>query len=476
MVSRAHKGLTGSSGGEYPHNAMNTQTDTALSSVAPPMSTAVILAAGRGTRMKSEQPKVMHQLAGRPMLRYLLDNAAQVFDRIVVVVGPGMDDVAALAAPHAVVVQHERLGTGHAARQAAAEFGEGDVAVLYGDNPLITPGTMRALLEQRRSGDTGLALLAMEPADPARYGRVVTHNGQVTRIVEWADATAQERAIGLCNAGVLCANADDFRRWLSEIDNNNAQKEYYLGDVVARAVAQGECVRAVVAPEDELRGINSRAELAMAEACVQARLRQAAMAGGTTLIAPDTVFLCADTVLEPDTVVHPHVVFGPGVHVRRGAEIHAFSHVEGAVVGSDARIGPYARLRPGSDVGAGARVGNFVEIKATTLGAGAKASHLTYLGDTSVGSNANIGAGTITCNYDGVFKHRTEIGADSFIGSDSVLVAPVRVGDGAITAAGSVITHDVPDDAMAFGRARQSNRAEQARVFRERLKNRKEQG
>ncbi|MCE2563048.1 bifunctional UDP-N-acetylglucosamine diphosphorylase/glucosamine-1-phosphate N-acetyltransferase GlmU [Komagataeibacter sp. FNDCF1] len=455
---------------------MNTKTDTAVSAPASPLSTAVILAAGRGTRMKSERPKVMHPLAGQPMLRYLLDNAAQVFDRVVVVIGPGMDDVAALAAPHAVVVQHDRLGTGHAARQAEAAFGGGDVAVLYGDNPLITPGTMRALLAQRCRDDTDLALLAMEPADPAKYGRVVTRNGQVERIVEWADATPAEREIGLCNAGVLCADAADFRRWLDEINNDNAQGEYYLGDVVARAVADGRIVRAVVAPEDELRGINSRAELAQAEACVQVRLRQAAMAGGATLVAPDTVFLCADTVLEPDTVVHPHVVFGPGVHVRRGTEIHAFSHVEGAMVGPDAQIGPYARLRPGTDVGAKARVGNFVELKATTLGAGAKANHLTYLGNATVGSRANIGAGTITCNYDGVFKHVTEIGADSFIGSDSVLVAPVRVGDGTITAAGSVITHDVPDGALAVGRARQANKAGHATMFRDRLKKRKEQG
>ena len=476
MIARTDKGLTGRSAAEYAHNAMNTQTDTAVSSPASSMSTAVILAAGRGTRMKSERPKVMHPLAGRPMLRYLIDNAAQVFDRIVVVVGPGMEDVAALAAPHAVVVQYDRLGTGHAARQAEEAFGTGDVAVLYGDNPLITSGTMRALLERKRRDDTALALLAMEPADPGRYGRVVMQGDQVTRIVEWADANERELAIGLCNAGVLCASAGDFRRWLSEIRNDNAQGEYYLGDVVACAVADGGRVRAVVAPEDELRGINSRAELAMAEACVQARLRQAVMAAGTTLIAPDTVFLCADTVLEPDTVVHPHVVFGPGVHIRRGTEIHAFSHVEGAVVGPDASIGPYARLRPGSDVGEGARVGNFVEIKATTLGAGAKASHLTYLGNATVGSGANIGAGTITCNYDGVFKHRTEIGADSFIGSDSVLVAPVRVGEGVITAAGSVITQDVPDGAMAFGRARQSNRDGYAQAFRQKLKNKKEQG
>lgn len=476
MRLRADKGLTGQSGAEYPHTAMNTDTETDQPASAAPLSTAVILAAGRGTRMKSERPKVMHPLAGQPMLRYLIDNAAEVFDRIIVVAGPGMDDVAALAAPHTVVVQHDRLGTGHAARQAEAIFGTGDVAVLYGDNPLITPGTMRALLAQRRSDDTGLALLAMEPADPARYGRVVTRDGLVQRIVEWADATPAERAIGLCNAGVLCAAAADFRRWLAEIDNDNAQGEYYLGDVVARAVAEGRSVRAVVAPEDELRGINSRAELAQAEACVQARLRLAAMAGGTTLVAPDTVFLCADTVFEPDTVVYPHVVFGPGVHVRRGTEIHAFSHIEGATVGPDAQIGPYARLRPGTDVGQGARVGNFVELKATTLGAGAKANHLTYLGNTTVGAKANIGAGTITCNYDGVFKHRTEIGAESFIGSDSVLVAPVRLGKGVITAAGSVITHDVPDDALAIGRARQANKAGYARAFRQRLKNRKEQG
>lgn len=471
-----HKGLTRYTGAEYPHTAMNTKTDTVVSAPASRLSTAVILAAGRGTRMKSERPKVMHPLAGRPMLRYLIENAGKVFDRIVVVVGPDMDDVAALAAPHAVVVQHDRLGTGHAARQAEAAFGEGDVAVLYGDNPLISPDTMRALLAQRGQDGTGLALLAMEPADPAKYGRVVMCDGQVERIVEWADATPAERAIGLCNAGVLCADATDFRRWLDEINNDNAQGEYYLGDVVARAVADGRSVRAVVAPEDELRGINSRAELAQAEACVQARLRLAAMDGGTTLVAPDTVFLCADTVLEPDTVVHPHVVFGPGVHVRRGTEIHAFSHVEGAVVGPDAQIGPYARLRPGTDVGAKARVGNFVELKATTLGAGAKANHLTYLGNATVGGGANIGAGTITCNYDGVFKHATEIGAGSFIGSDSVLVAPVRVGARALTAAGSVITHDIPDGAMAVGRARQANKAGYADMFRDRLKKKKEQG
>ncbi|GBQ30363.1 bifunctional N-acetylglucosamine-1-phosphate uridyltransferase [Gluconacetobacter azotocaptans DSM 13594] len=438
--------------------------------------TAVILAAGLGTRMKSDRPKVMHPLAGRPMLRYLLDNAASVFDRIVVVVGPGMEQVASLAAPHAVVVQHDRLGTAHAALQAADLFGDGDVAILYGDNPLITADTMRRLLACRAEDGVGLALLAMRPRDPARYGRVVTEGGLVRRIVEWADATPQERAIDLCNAGVLCAGADAFGAWLHAVGNDNAKGEYYLGDVVAQAVADGRQVRAVEAAEDELRGINSRAELAEAEACVQGRLRAAALDGGATLVAPETVFLSADTVLEPDVTVQPHVVFGPGVTVRRGAEIRAFSHLEGCVVGPGALIGPYARLRPGSDVGPDAHVGNFVELKAVTMGAGAKANHLTYLGDATVGPGTNIGAGTISCNYDGVFKHRTTIGEGCFIGSDSILVAPVAIGDGALVAAGSVITEDVPPGALALGRARQTNKDGRGAAMRAALRKKKEQG
>lgn len=475
MVSCSSPGLTGLPGGGYPQKVMSTIPSSPSSSPSRP-ATAVILAAGRGTRMRSEHPKVMHPLAGRPMLRHLLDNAEQVFDRIVVVIGPGMEEVAALAAPHVAVVQADRLGTAHAALQAQAYFGTGDVAVLYGDNPLITAQTMRDLLACRRLPGVGLALLAMRPANPGRYGRVVTQGNEVVRIVEWADATPDERAIDLCNAGVLCADAHDFRRWLDAVRNDNAQGEYYLGDVVTQAVADGVGVRAVVAAEDELRGINSRAELAVAEASVQQRLRHAAMEKGVTLVAPDTVFLCADTVLAPDVVIHPHVVFGPGVTVERDVEVRSFSHLEGCVVRHGALIGPYARLRPGSDVGAHAHVGNFVELKATTLGEGAKANHLTYLGNAQVGARSNIGAGTITCNYDGVFKHTTIIGEGSFVGSDSILVAPVTLGAGTLTAAGSVITDDVPDDAMAFGRAKQENRAGYARTFRDRLKAAKERG
>ena len=431
--------------------------------------TAILLAAGLGTRMKSARPKAIHPLAGRPMLRHLIESCEAVFDRIVVVVGPGMEALAAIAAPHAVVVQEEQLGTAHAARQACGLFGDGDVAVLYADNPLISSGTLRRLVEARRSKGTGLALLAMRPADPARYGRVIARDGRIERIVEWADASAEERAVGLCNAGVLCAAAADFTVWLNSVDNENARGEFYLTDVVALATLQGAVVRAVEAPEAELRGVNSRSELAAAEAEIQRRLRLVAMDGGVTLIAPETVFLSADTVLGPDVVVHPHVVFGPGVQVGAGSEIRAFSHLEGCVVGEDALIGPYARLRPGTRVGDGAHVGNFVELKATDLGAGAKANHLAYLGDASIGAGTNIGAGTITCNYDGVSKHRTAIGANVFLGSNSVLVAPVTLGDGAFIAAGSVITEAVDADALAVGRARQVNKPGYAALLRARL-------
>ncbi len=432
--------------------------------------TAILLAAGLGTRMHSARPKAMHGLAGRPMLLHLIESCETVFDRIVVVVGPGMQALAAIAAPHAVVVQEERLGTAHAALQAQAQFGDGDVAVLYADNPLITAATLRRLIEARRSEGTGLALLAMRPADPGRYGRVIARDGRVERIVEWADASPSERAVGLCNAGVLCAGAADFAGWLASVDNDNVRGEFYLTDVVALAAVQGVGVRAVEAPEAELHGINSRAELAAAEAEIQHRLRARAMAAGVTLVAPETVFLSADTVLAADVVVHPHVVFGPGVQVGAGSEIRAFSHLEGCIVGEAALVGPYARLRPGTRVGRAAHVGNFVELKATELGDGAKANHLSYLGDATVGAGSNIGAGTITCNYDGVAKHRTTIGRDVFVGSDAILVAPVTLGDGALVTAGSVITHSVEPDAMAFGRARQVDKPGRAAWFRSRLR------
>jgi len=423
------------------------------------MRAAIILAAGQGTRMKSQQPKVMHRLAGRPMVQHLIAACAPVFDRIVVVVGPGMAALEAAVSPHATVVQQDRLGTGHAARIAAPllEGFTGDVAVLYGDNPLVSTATLERLVAAREGAD--LALLAMRPADPGRYGRVVQDaSGQVERIVEHADATEAERAIPLCNAGVVCAAAPRLFAWLAALRNDNRQGEYYLTDVVAAARAEGLRATAVEAPEAELRGINTRVELAAAEAEIQSRLREAAMLGGATLTDPASVHLCWDTTLGRDVVVEPHVVFGPGVRVEDGATIRAFSHLEGCVVRADAIIGPYARLRPGADVGQGAHVGNFVELKAAQMGAGAKANHLSYLGDVTIGAGANIGAGTITCNYDGVHKHRTDIGAGAFIGSDTALVAPVRVGARAITAAGSVITEDVPDDALAIARGRQLNK------------------
>jgi bifunctional UDP-N-acetylglucosamine pyrophosphorylase/glucosamine-1-phosphate N-acetyltransferase len=428
--------------------------------------TAVILAAGFGTRMKSALPKTLHPIAGRPMLRHLLDSCAAAFDRVVVVIGPEMDAVASVAAPWPTVVQTERLGTAHAALQAEALFGPGEVAVLYADNPLITPDTLRRLLARRLQGDAGLALMAMRPADPARYGRVIATDGFVERIVEFKDATNAERTVSLCNAGVLCADADSMRAWLQAVGNNNAQGEFYLTDVVALARRDGARVAAVEASEDELLGINSRAELARAEAVVQGRLRATAMDGGVTMTAPDTVFLSTDTQFGHDVSIGPFVVFGPGVIVESGVEIRAHCHLEGCSIASGAVIGPFARLRPGTNVGRSAHVGNFVELKAATLGDGAKANHLAYIGDASVGAGTNIGAGVITCNYDGFAKFRTEIGAGVFVGSDSILVAPVSIGDGAFVTAGSVITHDVAPDAMAFGRARQEQKPGRAAEFR----------
>ncbi|KAA2212243.1 bifunctional UDP-N-acetylglucosamine diphosphorylase/glucosamine-1-phosphate N-acetyltransferase GlmU [Teichococcus oryzae] len=432
------------------------------------MSTAaILLAAGLGTRMKSRLPKALHPIAGRPMLNHLIASCEGVFDRIVVVAGPDMPALERAAAPHATVVQRERLGTGHAALQAAPllEGFDGDVAVLYADNPLITPETLRRLLGARK--EAGLALLAMRPADPARYGRVLQDAaGHVTRIVEYADADEAERAVGLCNAGVLCAPAAELFGWLRQVRNNNRAGEYYLPDVVPLAVAAGRSVVAVEAPEAELRGINSRIELAGAEAELQARLRHDAMANGATLIRPESVTFSHDTRLGQDVVVGPDVVFGPGVTVEDGVEIRAFSHLEGCVVRQGAVIGPFARLRPGAEIGPHAHVGNFVELKNAVLGEGAKANHLAYLGDASIGAGSNIGAGTITCNYDGFSKHRTEIGQGVFVGSNSTLVAPLRLGDGSFTAAGSTITRDVAPDALAFGRVRATEKPGLAAAFR----------
>jgi bifunctional UDP-N-acetylglucosamine pyrophosphorylase / glucosamine-1-phosphate N-acetyltransferase len=431
--------------------------------------TAVILAAGFGTRMKSALPKTLHKIAGRSMLRHLLASCEQVFDRIVVVIGPDMEAVRREAAPHVCVVQHERRGTAHAALMAAPEFGDGEVAVLYADNPLIQPDTLRRLLERRTAGDAALALLAFRPNDPSRYGRVMLGDGYVQRVVEWIDADDEERAETLCNAGVLCAASADMMRWLNAVRADNAKGEYYLTDVVGLACSDGERVVAVEAPTEELSGINSRAELAAAEAVVQSRLRAAAMDAGVTMTDPGSVFLCADTKLAADVTIEPNVMFGPGVKVATGALIRAFTHLEGCIIGPDCIVGPHARLRPGAELGEAVHIGNFVEVKAAKIGARTKASHLTYLGDADIGSETNIGAGTITCNYDGYNKHRTRIGSRAFIGSDTALVAPVAVGDGAIIAAGSVITEDVPADALALARGRQENKPGRAVTLRQKL-------
>ena len=422
---------------------------------------AVILAAGLGTRMKSALPKAAQKLANAPMLRHLLGAAEAVFSRIVIVVGPEMAEMAALngiTAGHETVVQRDRLGTAHAALQAAGRFGNGTVAILYADNPLVSAATLGELAARLDKGDAGLVLLGMTPPDPGKYGRLITDGGYLTRIVEYEDANAAERAIGFCNAGGMMAGASDMRRWLQAVRPANRKGEYYLTDIVEIARADGRRVAAVAAPFEECLGINSRAELAAAEAVLQRRLRAAAMLEGVAMMAPETVFLSADTKLAADVSIGPYVVFGPGVSVGSGAEIRAFSHLEGCVVQAGAVIGPYARLRPGAEIGPGAHIGNFVEIKEARIGAGAKANHLSYIGDAEIGEKSNIGAGTITCNYDGKTKHRTQIGARVFVGSDVALVAPVRVGDGALLAAGSVITEDVPADALALARGRQVNK------------------
>ncbi|OAG72658.1 protein GlmU [Gluconobacter japonicus] len=436
--------------------------------------TAIILAAGLGTRMKSRLPKALHRLGNRPMITHLIETAREVFDDVVVVVGPDMPELEKVVLPYRTVVQTDRLGTAHATNMAKDLFGAGDIAVLYADNPLITAETMRRLTAARQTG-ASLALLGMRPSNPGRYGRIVEEQGRVSRIVEFKDATEDERQITLCNAGVMCAGADDFRTWLAAVDNNNTQGEYYLTDVVAMAAAQGQ-VQCVEAPESELAGVNSRAELAQAEATLQARLRTAAMDAGVTLVSPETTFFSTDTMLEADVVVEPNVFFGPGVTVRSGALIRAFSHLEGCTVGETAMIGPYARLRPGTVCAADTHVGNFVELKNVDLGRGAKANHLTYLGDASVGAETNVGAGTVTCNYDGYFKHRTIIGERNFIGSDSILVAPVTIGDDALIAAGSTITEDVPAEGLAFGRARQVVKPGRGLEIKQTLKAKKEQG
>jgi bifunctional UDP-N-acetylglucosamine pyrophosphorylase/glucosamine-1-phosphate N-acetyltransferase len=435
--------------------------------------TAIILAAGLGTRMKSTLPKTLHRLAGRSMLRHLLASCEPVFDRIVIVLGPDMEAVRKEAAPHACVVQRDRLGTAHAALQAVEHFGNGQVAVMYADNPLIRTATLRRLLDSHTPH--GLSLLAFRPDDAAKYGRVITgEDGLVERIVEFADATDSERGVDLCNAGVLCGAAPEMERWLRAVRNDNAKGEYYLTDLVALARADGRPVTAVEAPADELAGVNARGELAQAEAVLQGWMREAAMEAGVTMTDPSSVFLSADTKLGTDVTIEPNVFFGPGVTVASHVTIRAFSHLEGADIGAGSVIGPFARLRPGAKLDQDVHVGNFVEVKAAALAKGVKANHLSYIGDATIGSGTNVGAGTITCNYDGTNKYRTTIGERVFIGSDTALVAPVTVGDGAIIGAGSVITDDVAPDALALARGRQVQKPGRATELRAAAKAKKE--
>lgn len=433
-----------------------------MSATTPPPLAVILLAAGAGTRMKSAVPKPLHQVGGAPLLAHAMA-AARALDpaRLVVVVGHGGPEVAAAARAlrpdAAIVTQSPQRGTGHAARLAMAALPDfaGAVLVLYADTPLLRPGTLAAMAAQI-AGGAGVATLGFERADAGGYGRLIlTPDGDLARIVEAADATPAERAATLCNAGVMAFDAAAGRRWIDGLSDANAKREYYLTDIVAAAVAEGRRCAVTLCPEAETLGVNDRADLAAAEAAFQARARAAAMRDGATLVAPETVFLAVDTRLGRDVVIGPNVVFGPGVTVEDGAVIGAFSALEGCVVRAGAAVGPFARLRPGADVGPGARIGNFVEVKNAAFGPGAKANHLAYVGDATVGAGANIGAGVITCNYDGVAKHRTTVGEGAFIGSNAALVAPVAIGEGAYVASGSVITADVEADALALGRGRQ---------------------
>ncbi len=434
---------------------------------------AVILAAGDSTRMKSSMSKVLHPVAGRPMIAHVMASiAASGITDVALVVGRDAERVTKAGSLDGMavesVLQVERLGTGHAvlmAREAIAR-GYDEILVAYGDVPLITPAPLMAAREALADG-ADVAVIGFHTKNPSGYGRLLVEDGELVAIREEKDATEAERAVTWCNSGLMAINGRKALDLLSRIGNTNAKGEYYLTDLVEIARAQGGRAVAVDAPESELTGCNNRAELAIIERLWQERRRHELMLSGVTMIAPETVFLSHDTQIGQDALIEPNVVFGPGVTVEGGAVIHAFSHLEGAHVSTGATVGPYARLRPGANLAEGSKVGNFCEVKKAEIGKGAKVNHLTYIGDAFIGADTNVGAGTITCNYDGVNKHETHIGAGAFIGSNSSLVAPVSIGDGALIASGSVITKDVPSDALAFGRARQEMKTGRAKQIRE---------
>ena len=436
----------------------------------------IILAAGQGTRMRSDTHKVLHPIANRPMLLHLLDRVdALGADKKVVVVGKGRDQVERAMEGRDVIIAHqaEQLGTGHAVQQAADALGDydGPIIILYGDTPFVETDTLRRMLDRLNGdGGPGVVVLASSPADPLKYGRIILGEGDhIAKMVEYKDASEGERAVRLCNSGMMAVRARDLFRWLDKVGNDNAAGEYYLPDIVNIAAAEGRDAVVIEGDPYEAAGVNSRAELAHLELEWQRRRREQALDEGATLIDPESVWFAFDTKLGRDVTVEPHVVFGPGVEIADGAVIHAFSHIEGAVIGPKASIGPFARIRPGTRLGEKSKVGNFVEIKKAELGDGAKVNHLSYVGDAFVGPKANIGAGTITCNYDGFGKYPTKIGAGAFIGSNTALVAPVTVGDGAIIGAGSVITKDVEPDSLAIERNEQKGISGWARRFRERM-------
>ncbi len=436
----------------------------------------VILAAGQGTRMRSDTHKVLHPIASRPLLLHLLDCVDGLgAKKRVVVVGKGRDQVEKALAGHDVAVAHqtEQKGTGHAVLQAkdALDGYEGAVLVLYADTPFVRAETLTRMLERLDGpGGPGVVVLASCPEDPAAYGRIILGDGdRIEKMVEYRDATDEERAVRLCNSGMMAVRAPDLLRWLGQVKNDNAAGEYYLPDIVNIAAAEGREAVVIEGDPYETAGVNSRAELAHLELEWQRRRREQALHEGATLIDPESVWFAYDTRLGRDVTVEPHVVFGPGVEVADGATIKAFSHIEGAVIGARAAIGPFARIRPGTTLAERTKVGNFVELKKAAVGTGAKVNHLSYVGDAEVGAEANIGAGTITCNYDGFGKYLTVIGEGAFIGSNTALVAPVTIGDGAIVGAGSVITSDVEPDSLAIERNEQKGIAGWARRFRERM-------
>ena len=436
----------------------------------------VILAAGQGTRMRSDTHKVLHPIACKPLLLHLLDSVDRLgAEKRVVVVGKGRDQVEVALKGRDVAIAHqaEQKGTAHAVSQAKDALAgyDGTVLILYGDTPFVEADTLKRMLDRLDGeGGPGVVVLASTPDDPLKYGRIILGEGdRIAKMVEYKDATEEERAVRLCNSGMMAVRAGDLFRWLDKVGNDNAAGEYYLPDVVNIAAAEGREAVVIEGDPYETAGVNSRAELAHLELDWQRRRREQALQDGATLIDPESVWFAADTRLGRDVTVEPHVVFGPGVEIADGATIKAFSHIEGATIATKAVIGPFARLRPGAKIGEKAKVGNFVEVKKSSLGPGAKANHLSYIGDADVGADANIGAGTITCNYDGFGKYGTVIGEGAFIGSNTALVAPVSVGAGAIVGAGSVITKDVEADSLAVERSEQKGIAGWARRFRERM-------